>query len=498
MGNSYVCAIISALHSHFRGHFILFTLIRPIFLSAALFSAGLLQAESLDIMPESRSSVSLAIYNQNLALINTAYTLNLPAGQSELNFSTVSPLINFSSAVLHPLPESLTVLEQYFRPAMTPEELLSNSVGEMVSLVSTNPVSGEQQRERARVLSVSGGLILEIDGHYETSLAGRRIVYDSLPSGVLSPTLNIGVESSVDAQSELVLSYLSGGLSWNADYVAQLNANRDVLQLSAMATINNHSGVDFHDAQMELVAGSINQVQSHIAKRRTLNLTAKDAAPMAESTVQPVPLADLYMYALPGKVDLPTNSARQVRLFEARDVPVEQLYILGGQVNVYYSPNVPAQKLKVDSYIEFINEWSHQPGIPMPAGVVRIYAQPEAQPDKLRFIGEDRVGHTPAKGKARLRMGKAFDLGGIRKQLSYRRLPVEAPFHQHSEARIQVVLSNAKQEAVTVLIQESFSGEWSLVDGPTPVDSDAHGARWELTVPAGGEATLDLTIRVKR
>jgi len=458
----------------------------------------LLQAESIDIEPGPRSSVGLVIYNQNLALVNEAYTLDLPAGQSELNFSAVSPLINFHSAVLHPLPKTLTVREQYFRAAMTPEEVLSSSVGQMVSLLSTNPVSGEQTRERARVLSVSGGIILEIDDHYETSLAGRRIVYDALPSGVLSPTLSVGVESTVNAQAELVLSYLSGGLSWNADYVAQLNSEHDVLQLRAMATISNDSGVNFQAAQLELIAGSVNQVQNNVAMRREMSLSVMAAAPEAAPSIQPVSLADLYLYTVPGKVDLSDNSIRQIKLFDARDVPVQQLYLLAGQANVYYSPNVPEQKLKVDSVIEFSNESDHHLGQAMPAGVVRVYVRAKAQPGKLHFIGEDRIGHTSEKGKVRLNIGKAFDLGGVRKQLVYRRLPVEAPFRQHSETQVQMVLSNAKPKAVTVQIQENFSGQWSLMDGPTPVDSDARSARWNLLVPAQGEATLNFTVRVKR
>lgn len=464
-------------------------------MACTVFSAGLLQAETLNFTVESRASVDLAIYNQNLALVNDAYVIRLPAGQSELNFSAVSPLINFKSAVLHPLPATLSVLGQYFRVAMTPEAILINSVGQMVSLVRTHPVSGEQTLERARVLAASGGLILEIDGRYETSLAGRRIIYDTLPTGVLSPTLSIDIDSQVAAQSKLVLSYLTGGLSWQADYIVRMNESRDAVQLQAMASIDNHSGVDYRDAKIELIAGSVNQVQNNFRAQRAL---ASPAMMDSESSISPAPLADLYTYSLPRTVDLANTSARQVKLFEARDVPVEQLYLLAGLSNVYYSPNVPEQKLKVDSYIEFYNTLDQHLGIPMPAGVVRVYAQNTSRPDSFRFIGEDRVDHVPVSDRVRLKTGSAFDLGGTRKQLAYRRLPVEAPFRQHNEARIQVVLSNAKKTPVTIQVQEIFSGEWMLIDGPKPVESDAHSARWNVLVPAQGEASLDLTVRVKR
>ena len=473
---------------------ILFKLI-SIYVVCAVFASGLVSADTLDLTRESRTSVGLAIYNENLALVNDLYTARLPAGQSTLNFSAVSPLLDHASAVLHPLPETLQVLEQSFRDAMTPEGILANSVGQMVSLVTTHPVSGEQMHQRARVLSVSGGIILEIDGVYETSRAGRRIVYDQLPQGFFSPTLSIGVDSTVSGRQDLTLSYLTGGLSWQADYVAQLNSARDSIRLRAMASISNHSGVDFQAAHIELVAGSVNRVQTNIKARRELAMTASmDSGP----SVIPASLADLYLYTLPRSVDLANNSARQVMLFEAREVPVEQTYQLDGQANVYYSPNVPEQKLKVDSFIEFTNDSDQYLGMPMPAGVVRVYAQTRAQSHNLRFIGEDRLGHTPVNTKVRLKIGKAFDLSGTRKQIAYRRLPVEAPFRHHSEAEIQIELGNAKPEPIVVKVQENFSGEWALVDGPKPIDIDAHSGRWELVVPALGSATLNLTVRVKR
>lgn len=466
--------------------------IRIIILVGAALSAGSLQADTLDMTPGSRTSVGLTIYNDDLALVNDAYTANFTEGESVLNFEAISPLINYVSAILHPLPKTLHVLNQYYRAAMTPQDLLARSPGQMVGLIGTHPLSGEQTHQRARVLSVNGGLILEIDGRYETDLAGRRIIYDKLPEGVLSSTLSIAVRSTATTQSSLVLSYLTGGLSWRADYIAKLNNEQNTMQLMAMASLDNNSGIDFQAAQVELVAGSVNQVSNNVAKPRSL-VMAMESAPAAQHT----PLADLHLYALPGKVDLFNNSSRQVTLFEARDVPVELHYQLGGQPNLYYSPDVPEQKIKVDSFIEFSNGPDKQPGEPMPAGVVRVYAQAKSEPDRLQFIGEDQIDHTPAGAKVSLNIGQAFDLSAARKQIAYRRLPVEQPFRHHSEAKVQILLSNAKDGPVTVRVQETFSGEWALIDGPAPDESDARTASWDVGVPAHGEATLTLLVRVK-
>lgn len=474
--------------------------LRTVILLSLALSALTLKAATLELSPASRSSVALTIYNSDLALVNDAYDVDIPAGDSVLNFSAVSPLIDYSSAILHPIPRTLRVQDQFYRDVMTPQDLLLRSVGQTVSLASTDPDSGQIRYERARVLAVSGGLVLEINGRYETELAGRWLVYDSLPEGVLQPTLSIGIHSEIDTQNRLVLSYLTGGFSWRADYIVRLNNARDTLQLRTMATLQNDSDIDFKAAQIELVAGSVNRARSPVPLPRGALATM---AAESDQVVSPMALADLHLYSLPGRVDLDSNSARQVRLFEARDVPVERFYRLRGQPGLYYAPDVSEQTLKIDSYIQFYNEsglvkGSDTLGVPMPAGVVRTYVQSETEFDRLQFIGEDSISHTPKHAKVRLKMGQAFDLSARRKQLAFKHLPVAQPHRHHNEATMETEISNAGDEAVSVQVEETFSGEWFLVDGPVPDERDARSARWNVSVPAHGQAVLTLVVRSKR
>jgi len=474
------------------------SLIRLLFLAGAALYLTLIQAAEPVGVPVVRSGPNLLIYNDDLALVNMHYSVSLPEGESVLRFPSISPLIQPSSAILHPLPDTLSVLQQSYRGGMTPETVLANSVGQEVSLISTNPVNGEELLQRARILSVAGGLIFEVDGRFETSLAGRRVVYDRLPLGVLNPGLTIRVRNTSAGQTDLNLSYLTGGISWRADYVAQLNGSGDALQLQSMASLSNHSGLDFQEAKIALVAGSINRVRDVSLKmRRDVAMAAMDSGPVAA----PVSLAEMYLYKLPDVVRLADGSTQQFDLFSARDIPVERRYELHGQATMYFSSDAPEQTLKVDGYIEFINDSEHNLGMPMPAGIVRVYAQPDDQVsavDTLYFIGEDRIGHTPAEALIHVNTGKAFDLSGTRKQLAFRRLPVEAPYRHHSESTIQIDLKNVGKDSVTVNVRENFSGEWRLTEGPKPDEQDARTATWALDVPAQGAATLKLTVRVKR
>ena len=68
---------------------------------------------------------------------------------------------------------------------------------------------------------------------------------------------------------ELQLSYLTGGLSWKADYVAELSGDDATLDLTGWVTLNNTSGTSYNNAHMQLVAGDINIVRQQMAARAT-------------------------------------------------------------------------------------------------------------------------------------------------------------------------------------------------------------------------------------
>ncbi len=461
---------------------------------ALFIGCNVMASEVINSGIEDRSSLLLMIYNQDMALINDTRKVTLPKGLSRLNLQGVSPQMQPASAVLHSQKGVLQLQAQHFKAVTRASDLRALTVGQNVTLLGENSVTGAPTRERAKIISISGGLIFEIDGHYETDLAGRRITYDALPEGVLSPTLSADIMSKAQFKETLTLSYLSQGLSWQADYIARLNKAGDTLQLRAMASINNHSGIGFKQAKVDLIAGTVNQSQAPQPMRKQLmrGMAMMEGAPSVQSQV----MSDFHRYPLPRPLDLAENSLQQVMLFEAKDIPVKRRYQLAGQAYLYHSPNPSKQTLNVNSFLEFENKAVQNLGLPMPAGTVRVYAQDSAS-TALQFLGADQISHTPALAKLSLKMGQVFDLSAIKQQRVFRQLPVQQPYRQHSEAEIETVLHNAKDEAVVVEVVENFSGEWSVVEGAKPTDARTRSATWAVTVPAKGKAVLRLKIRVK-
>ena len=154
------------------------------------------------------------------------------------------------------------MLEQNFEfDLLTPEKLLEESVGEMVKVVKTNPVTGAETVEEARILSVANGLVLKIGDRIETAYPGR-VVFDRVPARLRArPTLVLELQNANANEQQVELSYLTGGLAWKADYVAELAADEKTMDLSGWVTLTNTSGSAYNDAKLQLVAGDVNQVQ---------------------------------------------------------------------------------------------------------------------------------------------------------------------------------------------------------------------------------------------
>jgi hypothetical protein len=76
------------------------------------------------------------------------------------------------------------------------------------------------------------------------------------------PTLVVNLDNSKSAEHQLELSYLTGGLAWKADYVAELNNEDTALDLNGWVTLTNTSGTTYPNAKLQLVAGDVNRVYS--------------------------------------------------------------------------------------------------------------------------------------------------------------------------------------------------------------------------------------------
>ncbi len=453
---------------------------------------------------DDQSAVAVTIYNDDLALVKESRHVSLDAGLQTLALRDVSARMRPETAQLRSLshPGAFDLLEQNFDfDLLTPAKLLEKYVGRQVRVLTQHPTTGADKVDTATVLAATDGVVLKMGDRIETGVPGR-IVFDDVPANLRDrPTLVTQLQNRRAGTQSLELSYLTGGLSWQADYVAELSADDNQLDLNGWVTLTNRSGTSYPHAKLQLVAGDVNRVREPARPRHDQMMKLAAAAPMAESAMTQESLFEYHLYTLGRPTTLADQQTKQVALLSAARVPVTKELVLQGSDH-YYESSVGAgggglgQKLKTAVYVEFANQESARLGQPMPRGVVRVYKRDSA--GNAQFVGEDRIDHTPRNEKVRLKLGDAFDVTADKKQTDFRRREPTNRASYVYESAYEVVLRNAKAEVVTVTVREPVPGDWIMLDESHRHTKVAAGtAEWRIAVPAGGSTVLKYRVSVR-
>jgi hypothetical protein len=447
-----------------------------------------------------QQSVAVTIYNENLALVKDVRKLKLGSGMNNLALREVSGQIRPETAQLRSLshPGALSVLEQNFDfDLLTPAKLLEKYVGRRVRVIKTHPTTGAETSEPADVLSASNGVVLRIGDRIETGVPGR-LVFDSVPGNLRDrPTLVTQLENTGADSQTAELSYLTGGLSWKADYVAELNARDTQLDLGGWVTLTNRSGTSYPNALLQLVAGDVHRVRDEM--RLAMAPAKRGTAEEARASMAEEALFEYHLYTLQRPTTIADNQTKQVALLSAAAVPVTKEFLLSG-TDYYYRSSVGdiGKKMKVGVFVEFQNQESDKLGLPLPKGVVRVYKRDSA--GRAQFVGEDRIDHTPNNEKVRLKLGEAFDVTADKHQTDFKRLPKEEKdkYEYVFESAYELTLKNAKKEPVTVTVREPVPGDWKMLAETHRHRKAAAGtAEWRIVIPAEGRETLRYRVRVR-
>ena len=287
-----------------------------------------------------QKNVAVTIYNQDLALIKEQRSVKLPAGPVDLALRDVSAKMRPETASLRTLTtgHQFEILEQNFDfDLLTPLAMLQKYVGRTVGIVRTHPTNGAETVERAEILSAADGVVLKIGDRIETGVPGR-IVYDAVPGNLRDrPTLVTKLVNKQAGEQRLELSYLSGGLGWQADYVAELDINDQYMNLHGWVTLTNQSGATYNNATLQLVAGDVHRVPVRDDNIQAMPpamelMRSKRDTGMAEES-----LLEYHLYTLPRPTTIKDNQTKQVSMLDANQVTVTKQLILQGYDFFYRS-----------------------------------------------------------------------------------------------------------------------------------------------------------------
>ncbi|QUL38451.1 DUF4139 domain-containing protein [Erythrobacter sp. JK5] len=464
-----------------------------------------------------QGDVSVTIYNSNLALVQDVRQLDIARGTSRVEFPDVSAAIQ--PQTLSFFAPNTTIIEQNFDfDLLTPTKMMEKAIGQTVTLLRTNPATGIETRERARVLSTAGGVVVQIGDRIEVLRDDGlpvRVIFDRVPPNLRArPTLSVNLDSSRAGVRPVSLRYLSSGLGWSADYVALYNEAGGTIDMQGWVTLTNNSGTTFHRADTLLVAGNPSGSRARGFGNRGMVRAGTESADRER-------LGDFYLYPISGRTTIANAQTKQVSFLDVQAVPARKVY----SRTVGWLQN-DTQPVNVASAISFSSSRDQGLGDALPAGTVRFY-QRDSQ-GTPQFIGENGIGHTPMGSELSLTTGDAFDIF-VQAEVEKRETITTREWEQSARYRViedgvetsrieaerlrnrtfyrttmRYKITNAKDEPIEVDLTQSGLGRYWWGWDYRVVSEDIVGEqinydrrKWVVPVPAEGERTIRVTFETR-
>ena len=446
--------------------------------------------EPADPLDEAR--VELTLYAHR-GLVQEVLTLELITGTNEVRYPGVASAIDPTSVHIRLLddPEGVRVLEQFYRfDLMDTPTLLYKYVGEEIG------VRTETEFYTGTLLSVANDIILETEEGIHIIRSGSVQEF-ALPlmedEPITRPTLIWLLGADEEGPQQVRVTYLTDNMGWHADYVLTLS-EEDEGALTAWVTLRNHSGASYADARLKLIAGDVAEVRQPEIMLRQVQVEAF----MADAGVEERAFFEYHLYEVQRLVTVPDRQAKQIEFASAPEITTTRAYLFAAAPQITPRPGASQtdprigldQNTPVQVRLEMTNSVESGLGLPLPAGVVRVYQADPGQAPEL--VGEDRIGHTARGEEISLRLGSAFDVIGERTQVDFEQLE-----ERRLQETIQITLRNRKDEAITVRVNERLfrALDATILEASEDyVMIDANTAQFLIPVEVDAEAVFTYTV----
>jgi hypothetical protein len=467
-----------------------------------------------------QSQPSLTIYNQDFAVVRQDLPLDLKSGENQVNMNDITMHLEPDSVILRDPSgkHSLQVFEQNYRADPVSQiSLLSLYEGRTIDfeLPDHSTVKGKVIRSGyvrpdyfnpnsyGQNYGVAEEPIIEIAGQLRFGLPGTPIFPDLTAETILKPRLEWLIATDKPGKVAAEFSYVTGGMSWQADYNIVAPEKGDVVDIVGWVTIDNRTGKVFESARIKLMAGDVNKIQSGMEARKAMRAMAMDAAASVAPAVTEKAFDEYHLYTLERATTLRDRETKQVEFIHAAGVASKQLYVFDGakiDFNRYGGWNWEnirndhsygtESNPKIWVMREFINSQANHMGMPLPKGRVRFYRRNDD--GQMEFTGENMIDHTPKDETVRIYTGNSFDLTGERRRTNY---TVDNKQNAATET-FEIKVRNHKKEPVQVrVVEHLYRGKnWSIsANSDQYQKKDSQTVEFPVTVQPDGEKVITYT-----
>jgi hypothetical protein len=231
------------------------------------------------------------------------------------------------------------------------------------------------------------------------------------------------VQSEVEGEATVEITYFTSGIRWTADYLCVASPDETEMGFEGFVRVFNNSGEEYENAQVRLVVGKINLVEKiaqlarikldevqkmEKAEREELGKEALKKAMVPEApaaAAAPAPpakpkeivkegLSEYFIYTIEGTETIPNGWSKRMRSFEGQTVPFKVQYR-------YRVPEYGDQLVRM--YLLTNNKESKLGTTPLPDGMVRVFRQNGR--DGLSFLVGQQIKYVPIGDKIELNLG---------------------------------------------------------------------------------------------
>jgi hypothetical protein len=477
------------------------------------------------------SDADLTIYNQNFAVVRVMVPLDLKKGVTEIRLTDMTSNLEPDSVILRD-PQgkhAFQIVEQSYRADPVSQGLLlALNEGKTIDFLvqtgdKTETVQGKIVRSgytpaTANYVHTQYGMqqvgnggpeqpIIEVGGKLRFGLPGTPLFPSLSDEAIVKPTLNWKIQSESAGHVDAELSYVTGGLNWDAAYNVVAPETSDLLDLVGWVTMRNLTGKVFENARIKLMAGNVNKIQMGRGVFASAGIEEFGMAVggPGQPGVTEKKFDEYHLYELHQPVTLHDKETKQVEFTQASGVQSDRYYVYDGFKTDSRFQNWGVETIRQQSDYgtasnntvwvmrEFENTKANHLGIPLPAGRIRFYRRDTD--GHLEFTGENTIEHTAQDETIHVFTGTAFDLVGERRQMSYR-------INQNQNARaidesFEIKLRNHSKAPVEIRVQEHlYRGyTWTIGEHSDPFkQTDSRTAEFRVQVAPGAEKVVTYSV----